>query len=424
MSFFDALMLGIGFLIGSGIFIMPLVAAESAGTFSLVSWLLGGIYSIFTGLAFAEAAAKIPQAGGLYTYTHKAFGDLAGFFSGWTFWIGYWITIATEQWALGWYLSFVLPQVAVIIRVTIGVLTGLVLTYYNFKGVEGGARIEDVFTVGKLLALGVFIIGAMMFFKAGNFYPLLPATTNTSALTAVGIATVPVLWAYLGQEIITVPDDEIKNARKTVPKAIIIAVLTVTAIYMLVAVAFLGASRWTNFVGSQSPLSDLFRSVTGSQIGGIIITLGGLISIIGSLNAVILATARISFSMSRDGLFPKVFAKIHPKYKTPYTAIILQTVFALILTYTVTDFVTLAKLAVFFTIVPYALSSFATYRLIVLAKGKLHVLSTRAIPLIAGVLSVVLIVFYLTQLIVLEIACILLFIGLLIFIERKTIRKL
>jgi amino acid transporter len=290
--------------------------------------------------------------------------------------------------------------------------------------VEGGARIEDVFTVGKLLALGVFIIGAMMFFKAGNFYPLLPATTNTSALTAVGIATVPVLWAYLGQEIITVPDDEIKNARKTVPKAIIIAVLTVTAIYMLVAVAFLGASRWTNFVGSQSPLSDLFRSVTGSQIGGIIITLGGLISIIGSLNAVILATARISFSMSRDGLFPKVFAKIHPKYKTPYTAIILQTVFALILTYTVTDFVTLAKLAVFFTIVPYALSSFATYRLIVLAKGKLHVLSTRAIPLIAGVLSVVLIVFYLTQLIVLEIACILLFIGLLIFIERKTIRKL
>jgi hypothetical protein len=86
--------------------------------------------------------------------------------------------------------------------------------------------------------------------------------------------------------------------------------------------------------------------------------------------------------------------------------------------------VTLAKLAVFFTIVPYALSSFATYRLIVLAKGKLHVLSTRAIPLIAGVLSVVLIVFYLTQLIVLEIACILLFIGLLIFIERKTIRKL
>lgn len=424
MSFFDALMLGIGFLIGSGIFIMPLIAAEAAGTYSLLSWMLGGIYSIFTGLAFAEAAAKIPKAGGLYTYTHKAFGDFVGFFAGWTFWIGYWITIAAEQWALGWYLSFLLPQISLTIRVAVGVMTGLILTYFNFRGVERGARIEDVFTVGKLLAIGVFIIGALMFFKVDNLYPLLPTTNTTGALTAVGIATVPVLWAYLGQEIITVPDEEIKNARKTVPKAIIIAVLTVTAIYMLVAVAFLGAARWSNYIGSQSPLSDVFRSITGSQIGGIVIAIGGLISIIGSLDAVILATARISFSMSRDGLFPKVFAKIHPKYKTPYTAILLQTVFALVLTCTVTNFVTLASLAVFFTIVPYALSSFATYRLIVLAKGKLHVLRTRATPLIAGIVSVGLIIFYLTQLIVLEVASILLFIGLLVFIERKKIRRL
>jgi len=422
MSFFDALMLGIGFLIGSGIFIMPLVAAKAAGTYSLIAWVIGGIYSILAGLAFAEAAAKIPKAGGLYTYTHKAFGDFVGFFAGWTFWLGYWITIATEQWAIGWYLGFFMPQLSDLIRVSIGVLIGLILTYMNYRGVETGAHIEDIFTVGKLIAIGIFIIGALMFFKVSNLYPLLPS--NTDALPAVGSALVLVLWAYLGQEIITVPEDEIKNARKTVPKAIVIAVLSVTAIYLLVATSFLGAVRWTDYVNSQSPLADVFREVTHSQIGGIIITIGGLVSIIGSLNAVILATSRIAFSMSRDGLFPKIFAKIHPKHKTPYMALLLQTVFAVILTYAVKDFVLLASLAVFFTIIPYALSSFATLKLIDKAKGKLHLISSRAIPAISGVLSVVLIGVYFSKPAVLQIAAVLLFVGLIIFVERKKIKRL
>ena len=90
-------MLGVGFIIGSGIFIMPLIAAETAGTYSLIAWVIGGVYAIFAGLSFAEAAAKVPKVGGLYSYAHRAYGDFAGFFAGWTFWIGYWLTIATEQ---------------------------------------------------------------------------------------------------------------------------------------------------------------------------------------------------------------------------------------------------------------------------------------------------------------------------------------
>ncbi len=429
MGFFDALMLGIGFIIGSGIFIMPLIAAEAAGTYSLVGWLLGGLYSILAGLAFAEAAAKLPKAGGLYAYTHKAFGDFAGFFAGWTFWIGYWITIATEQSALGLYLSFLLPQLSLFIRVTIGVLTGLVLTYYNFKGVKTGARIGDFFTVGKILAIVIFVAGALIFFKVSNLFPLFPASISAmptlgQLVPAIGSATVLALWAYLGVEIITVPDDEIKNAKKTVPRAIFVAVFTVTAIYLLVSAAFLGAAHWTSYIGSQSPLADLFAAITNSQIAGIVITIGGIISILGSLNAVILATSRIAFSMSRDGLFPKVFAKVHPKYGTPYAALALQTVFAIILMYTVNNFVALASLAVFFTIVPYALSSFATFKLIRNEGGRLSVLHFKGTPILAGIASVVLILVYLSQTLVLEIAVAMLFIGLLVFIERKKIRKL
>lgn len=430
MGFFDTLMLGIGFIIGSGIFIMPLIAAEAAGTYSLVGWLLGGLYSILAGLAFAEAAAKLPKAGGLYTYTHKAFGDFAGFFAGWTFWIGYWITIATEQSALGLYLSFLLPQISLFVRVTIGVLTGLALTYYNFKGVKKGARIGDFFTVGKLLAILIFIGGALLFFKLSNLYPLLPASISVAAPTlaqlapAIGSATILALWAYLGVEIITVPEEEIKNAKKTVPRAIVVAVLTVTVVYLIVSAAFLGAVRWPSYVGSQSPLADVFAAITHSQIAGLIITVGGILSILGSLNAVILATARIAFSMSRDGLFPKVFAKIHPQYRTPYAAFALQTVFAVILMYTVNNFVTLASLAVFFTIVPYALSSFATFKLIRKDKGRLTVLHFKGTPIIAGIASIVLLLIYLSQTVVLEVAAVMLFFGLLVFIERKKIRRL
>jgi amino acid transporter len=423
LGFFDCIMLGIGFIIGSGIFIMPLIAAETAGTYSLIAWIIGGIYAIFAGLSFAEAAAKVPKVGGLYSYAHQAYGDFAGFFAGWTFWIGYWLTIATEQWALGWYLRFFLPQFSDLIRVSIGVLTGLVLTYINFRGVKTGARLEDVFTIGKLAAIFLFIVVMIIFFKVTNLYPLAPSNT-TNLFPAVGSATVLVLWAYLGVEIITVPEGEIKNAKKVVPKAIIISVLSVTVIYLLLSGSFLGAARWTGYTTSQSPLADLFRTVTNSAIGGIIISVGGLIAIIGSLNAVILGAARISYSMSKDKLFPQIFSKIHPKYDTPYMAILIQTVLALILTYAVKNFVSLAALTVFFTLVPYTISSFATLKLIKRAKGKLSVLNSRVIPVISGIASLALLAAYWNQPFVLELAGALLFVGLIVYVERKTIRRL
>ena len=416
-------MLGIGFLLGSGIFIIPMVAAKAAGTYSLVAWAIGGIYAIFAGFSFAEAAAKVPQVGGLYSYAHKAYGDFAGFFTGWTFWIGYWLTISAEQWAIGWYLAFFLPQVSNLIRVSIGVLTGLVLTYINFRGAETGARVEDIFTVGKLAAIVVFVIGMIIFFKVANLYPLMPSGT-TNVVPAVGSATILVLWAFLGVEIITVPDGEIKNAKRVVPKAIIVSILSVTAIYLLVSTAFLGAARWTSYTTSQAPLADLFRDVTNSQIGGIIISVGGLIAIIGSLNAVILGAARISYSMSKDKLLPEIFSKIHAKYGTPYMAMLIQTILALILTYTVTDFVSLAALAVFFTLIPYTISSFATLRLIKKANGELTVLSSRLIPVISGMASLVLLAAYWNKPFILEIAGAMLLLGLILYAIRKKIQKL
>jgi len=421
LGFFDSVMLGIGFLIGSGIFIMPLLMAKAAGTYSILALLLAGVYTILTGFCFAEAAAKLPKAGGLYSYAHEAFGNFIGFISGWTFWIGYWITIAAETWAIGYYLQFFLPQFPLISRVAFAAVVTLFLTFINYRGVKISGDVGDVFTIGKLLPIILFIAIGLFFIRPQNYFPLLPQ--NISLVPAVGTATLLALWPFLGVEIITVPEEEIKNVRKTVPKAILIAVATVIVIYVLVTVVFLGIN-WQRFINSQSPLADAFKNITSGyigELGGIIIAAGALVSIIGALNAVILGSARISFAMARDKLFPKFFGKLHPKYRTPYLGIILQTIFALILAFSLTDFTQLATLAVMFTIIPYTLSCLAVLRLIRRAKGEKIILESRIVPVIAVIISLVLLTQFNNFIKIFGITFIL--IGIIFFIFRKKILK-
>ena len=419
----DSVLLGIGFIIGSGIFLFPIIMAGKAGTFSLVSWIIAGFYSILTGLCFAENAAKIPKAGGLYSYAHESFGSAIGFITGWAFWIGYWITIATEMIGVSLYLKFFLPGFSDISRILISVLVGLILTFINYRGVKLGGRTEDGFTIGKLIPLLIFGLVGIFLINYQNYYPLLPP--DTSLVPAIGSATIFALWAYLGVEIITVPEEEIKNAKKTVPRAIIISVFTVMGIYLLVSGVALGLGRWDSFRNSQAPLADIFQSVTHKYIGsagGILLALGGLISIIGSLNAVILGASRISFAMARDKLFPKFFDHLHSKFKTPDHAMIIQTILALTLIFILTDFSRLASLAVLFTIIPYLFSCLATIKLIKAAKWKTHILHTRYIPFIAIIFSVAL--FYYMEYQILLLGLLFILLGFAVYFFRKQFSKL
>ena len=391
LGLFDSVLLGIGFIIGSGIFLFPILMASKAGTFSLVSWVIAGIYSILTGLCFAENAQKMPRAGGLYAYAHGALGNVAGFLTGWAFWTGYWMTLATEMVATSLYLKFFLPSFSDFYRIVIATVIALSLTAINYRGVKSGGRTEDILTIGKLGPLAVFIIVGAFLVSYSNYYPLAPA--NVSLLPAVGSATIFALWAYLGVEIITVPEEEIKDAKRTVPRAIIISVFTVMSIYLLVAAVALGLGRWENFVNSQAPLADIFQAATQRYVGnagGILLALGGLIAILGSINAVILGAARISYAMARDRLFPQIINHLHPKFKTPDRAIILQTILAISLVYALSNFTILASLAVLFTIVPYLFSCLATIKLISKAGWKTHVLHTRWTPFAAVIFSVIL----------------------------------
>lgn len=389
LGLLDSVLLGIGFIIGSGIFLFPIVMAGVAGTYSLVSWVIAGVYSILTGLCFAENAQKVPRVGGLYAYAHQSFGNTIGFLTGWAFWTGYWMTIATETVGASLYLQFFLPQLSNFWRLLIATLLAVLLTIVNYRGVKSGGRTEDAFTLGKLIPLIMFAVVGLFLIMPKNYYPLLPS--NASLFPAIGSATIFALWAYLGVEIITVPEEEIKDAKRTVPRAIIISVFTVMGIYLLVASVALGLGRWESFINSQSPLPDLFQAATSSfmgSTGGLIMAVGGLISILGSLNAVVLGASRVSYAMAKDRLFPGFFDHLNAKFKTPDRAMLLQSVLALALVYAVRDFETLASLAVLFTIIPYLFSCLATIKLVSKAKGKTNVLHSRITPILAVIFSV------------------------------------
>src|SRR5467141_125626 len=392
----DSVLLGVGFIIGSGIFLFPILMASMAGTYSLLSWVIGGIYTILTGLCFAENAARIPRAGGLYSYAHQELGNTIGFLAGWSFWIGYWLTISTETKALSLYSLFFLPVTYFneLSRLLIATAIVIILTIINYRGVRGGGQTQDIFTIGKIIPLLIFILVGVFLIHPQNYYPLLPG--NAALAPGVGSAIILALWAYLGVEIITVPEEEIKDAKHTVPRAILISIFIVMAVYLLVSITALGLAPWSDYVKSKTPLADIFQSATQGSIGslgGILLAIGGLISIIGSINAVILGTARVSYAMARDDLFPNFLNHLHPIFKTPDRAMLLQFILAMTVLYFVSNLSMLASLTVLFTIIPYLLSCAATLQLIRRSNWKTQILRTRYTPIIAIVFCIALFFF-------------------------------
>ncbi|HLD75418.1 MAG TPA: APC family permease, partial [Candidatus Norongarragalinales archaeon] len=244
-----------------------------------------------------------------------------------------------------------------------------------------GGKLEDFFTVGKIIPLLFLVALGAYFFRPERFVP-----DAMVAFPALFSTVILALWAYQGAEIITVPEEEIKHAKKTVPKAILVSILTVTVLYLLVAGAVL-TLPWASFVQSQAPLADLVGSLVGPW-GGFVLAIGGLLSILGALNAVILASSRISYAMSQDGLFPKYFSHLHEKHGTPDHALVMHAMAASVVVFVLQDFSQLATLVVFFTLVPYFFSSLSTY---ILQKKHPHPHSllgkSALIPALAAVLS-------------------------------------
>ncbi|NIR45469.1 MAG: amino acid permease [Gemmatimonadetes bacterium] len=349
LGLFDATMIGVGAMIGAGIFVLTGIAAGESGPASLLAFALNGAVTLLTAFAYAELASAIPRAGGGYSFVRMAFPGALGFTSGWMLWFAY--TVACSLYALGfagYFWEFFLKyfpgptqglfgiagEHIPILVVTL--LVGLAFIRLNIRGAEVTGKAENALTLAKMAVLGIFIVyGLRRVFAApdvaaDNFTPFFPLGGG-GVLVAMGLTFI----AFEGYDLIATVAEEIKEPERNIPRATFIALAITVTMYLLILFVSLGAvdaggrPTW-EFLGEYKETA-IVRAAEDFMptFGVVIIVFGGLLSTMSALNATVLASSRVAFSMARDNWLPREMSKIHPERRTPRAAIIVTGVILL-----------------------------------------------------------------------------------------------
>ena len=337
LSLLDATMINVGGIIGSGIFMVPATVAFFTGSTSLffLVWILGGIVSLFGALSVAELGAAMPRAGGQYVYLNEAYGPLWGYLYGWSaVAVINTASIAAVGVAFSEYLGFFFPISDASIK-GIAVGTIVLLTIINIVDVKSGAWFQNLFTLSKLGAIfGIILLGLVM--EGGtnqNLSPIFSDKPFIGLIGPLGLAMVSVLWTFDGWIFITYVAGEVKNPGRNIPLSLIFCMLIVVSVYLLLNYVLLFTLGFTGMNGSELVVSDAASVFLGNK-GAAVVTLIILISLIGANNGFVLSSARINYAMARDKLFFNQAAQIHSRFKSPANALIIQCVWACLLTFT------------------------------------------------------------------------------------------
>ena len=329
ISLFMATMLVCGNMIGSGVFMLPATLAQVSGPMAtILAWIITTIGSVLIAVSFANLGSKYPETGGAYQYTKTAFGEFAGFLSAWLYWNGSWIGNSAIIVAVASYASSIFPilnKPLISIIFTSSVLW--IFTIINIVGVKQAGKVQSFVTVFKIAFFALFIIVAFLNFDMSNIVPLIP---EGKGLNTIPLAATSTLWAFVGLESATVTAGEIKNPEKNVKKSTIYGIIIAAAIYVLISVASMGAMSNSELAMSSAPLTSILTNALGSSIGKAL-TAVVVICILGTTIGWLMSTARVAYAAGEDGVFPKFFGKIHPKYDTPANAIIIGSVLVNIL---------------------------------------------------------------------------------------------
>ncbi|MDH3224166.1 MAG: amino acid permease, partial [Gemmatimonadota bacterium] len=350
LGLFDATMIGVGAMIGAGIFVLTGIAAGESGPASILAFALNGGVTLLTAFAYAELAAAIPEAGGGYAYVRRAFPGVVGFTAGWLLWFAY--TVACSLYALGFAGYFweffikyapgladaafgVVSEHGAVLAVT--VFVGLLFVRLNARGAEVTGQAENVLTVSKLLVLAVFIayglkaVWAAPDQAAASFSPFFPQGFG-GVVVAMGLTFI----AFEGYDLIATVAEEIKDPERNIPRATFISLAITVVMYLLILFVSLAAARGPDGQPSWEFLGDygetaIVRAAEGFMpaFGVAVIVFGGLLSTMSALNATVMASSRVAFSMGRDRLLPEAMARVHPERRTPHIAIVVTGVILL-----------------------------------------------------------------------------------------------
>jgi APA family basic amino acid/polyamine antiporter len=329
LGLFDAVMLVMGGIVGSGIFMNPHVVATSVHTPFLIlgAWAFGGLIALGGAFVYAELAARRPAVGGQYAYIREAYHPLLAFLFGWGLFL-----VSTSGGlaavAMTFARYFLELTGAPVPDWSIAVAALVLLTGLNCLGVRTGGTVQSALMILKIGAIAFLVICGYILIADAPAHPAAAAQpVSFGLLTMFGAAMVPVLFAYGGWQTSNFIAGEIRSPEKNLPRGLLIGVIGVVLLYLAVNVVSLRALGADGLAASTAPASDVMRAALGER-GATIIALGIAISTFGFLSQGILTAPRVYYAMANDGLFFKSVATLHPKTRVPVIAILLQGLFA------------------------------------------------------------------------------------------------
>jgi amino acid transporter len=330
--------LSVNDVVGSGVYLLPAAAAALLGASSLLAVVLAGVAVALLVLCFAEASSYFDEPGGAYLYTREAFGPFIGFEVGWMTWLARIASVASLSNGFAQATAFLWPAANIgWTRAAVITVPLAILTWINVAGVKAGARTAVALVIAKILPLVFFVIAGVWFVDWSRVLAFESPRAGT-----LGEAALLLLFAYAGFENTPAVAGEFKNPRRDVPFALLTMILGVTLLYTGVQAVALGTLP--GLAESQSALAE----AAGLFLGGwaaVLMTIGAMVSIEGNVGNTTLVGPRYLFALARDGYGPGALARVHPRFQTPATAIVTQTVAALVLALT-GSFVQLAMLSI------------------------------------------------------------------------------
>ncbi|WP_436343920.1 amino acid permease [Natronorubrum sp. FCH18a] len=364
LGFLEAYTLGLGTMIGAGIFVLPGIVAETAGPASMISFVIGGVVALLAALSLSELATGMPKAGGSYYYVNHALGSFFGTIVGWGMWAG--LMFATAFYMLG-FGQYLLKQPSDAFAVILaGVTMAALLVGVNYRGVKETGSLQNVIVILLVGLITVFIaIGLTSidtdllspFVREGEGWPVVAATAGTVFVT------------FIGFEVIATSAEEIKDPGRNLPLSMIAAVVTPTILYVFVMLVSTGTLPVPELAASDVPVADVAAAAAGqfgslalgdytlefATVGSFVMITGAILATISSANASILSAARVNFAMGRDKILTNWLNKIHNEYRTPYRAILATGAVILALIASPLPIDTLADVASFMFLITYAL---------------------------------------------------------------------
>jgi basic amino acid/polyamine antiporter, APA family len=353
IGLFDATALGIGAIIGSGIFVVTGIVTGIAGPAMVFSIIIAGVIAVFSAMSVAELGAYLPEEGGTYAYAQKLISPFAGFIAGWIWIFSNIFVGAAVSLGFAHYFVTLFPSVPIkIIAVTIC----LIFIIINYLGLKGSVLFNNILVMAKILILLFFIAFGMGFLRPGTFTPFAPEG-SIGILSGAAL----IFFAYTGFARVTIMAEEVKDPEKTIPRSIFLALGISTVIYLLVSIVAVGLAGAPALAHSGSPLADAI-GMTGNSGAVMVISLGAMIATASVLLTTIMGISRIVFSMARSCDLPPLFGRIHPRFNSPHYAIVITGI-CMIAALLLADLALVVAVSTFAMLIYYLIANIAALRL-------------------------------------------------------------